>query len=379
MAFFLPKVEPSPARVLTQTRQPFTTLRQLIGPNQAWSYLYDMHDHQKTLVASLLGYAAWKDIDIEQLCQLSHIDPAQIRQQATLSLTPKQIDALWLNATYLSHDPLFGLHFGESMQLTALGVVGGLLQHSRTIGEALTHAAAFTRLITDTVEMEVGRDHDTFTIRFLPNEVRQREAPAVFRQQMDLFMAFALHEVDGLTLRRVQPRTVAYPDITGEGQQAELRRVFRCHTIRETDGYAMVFDGSFWEEPILMANYKLQGLLLSQVNAMNQQFMEEKSVSERIRTFLLANAYLGIPSLDDMAANLNSSTRNLQRKLQKEGLTYQQLADSVRKSLALHYLDSGKHPVKEISYIPGYNETSAFTRAFKRWTGTAPMDYRRRA
>jgi len=65
MAFFLTKVEPSPARVLTQTRQPFTTLRQLIGPNQAWSYLYDMHDHQKTLVASLLGYAAWKDIDIE--------------------------------------------------------------------------------------------------------------------------------------------------------------------------------------------------------------------------------------------------------------------------------------------------------------------------
>ena len=107
--------------------------------------------------------------------------------------------------------------------------------------------------------------------------------------------------------------------------------------------------------------------------------MEEKSVSERIRTFLLANAYLGIPSLDYMAANLNSSTRNLQRKLQKEGLTYQQLADSVRKSLALHYLDSGKHPVKEISYILGYNETSAFTRAFKRWTGTAPMDYRRRA
>jgi AraC-like DNA-binding protein len=62
--------------------------------------------------------------------------------------------------------------------------------------------------------------------------------------------------------------------------------------------------------------------------------------------------------------------------LQEESVTFQQLADSVRKSLALSYLESGKYQIKEVSYMLGYNELSAFSRAFKRWTGKAPFEYR---
>ncbi|MGV3557324.1 helix-turn-helix domain-containing protein [Larkinella arboricola] len=100
-------------------------------------------------------------------------------------------------------------------------------------------------------------------------------------------------------------------------------------------------------------------------------------MKERIRSYLLTNAYLGVPTLEQMAANFNTSPRSLQRKLQDEGVTYQQVADSIRKSLALNYLSSGTYPVKEISYILGYNELSAFSRAFKRWTGTTPGHYQK--
>ena len=70
--------------------------------------------------------------------------------------------------------------------------------------------------------------------------------------------------------------------------------------------------------------------------------------------------------------------RAFQRKLQEEGVSFQQLADSVRKSIAMHYLQSGNYPVKEVSYILGYNELSAFTRAFKRWTGKTPVDFQKK-
>lgn len=100
-----------------------------------------------------------------------------------------------------------------------------------------------------------------------------------------------------------------------------------------------------------------------------------QNLQTRISNFLLANTYLGIPSLEELAANFNTSARSLQRKLQEEGVTYQQIVDTIRKSLALHYLQSGNYPLKEISYILGYNEISAFNRAFKRWTGTTPLNY----
>ncbi len=334
-----------------------------------------MQDYQKGLALNLLAYAVQKNTNVDRLCSLSGIALNELRDESGPSPTVQQIDSLWLNATQLSQDSLFGLHFGESMQVAALGVVGELIRHSRTIGEALTHAASFAHLITDVLTMMVTASSQTFSIEFVPNANRCRESPVVFRQMMDFFMAFTLHEVDGLILEKIQPYTVRMP--IGGADQTEYKRVLRCSAIQESDGYAMEFDTKFWEEPILTADYELQAVLLRKVNVLTEASSQKKSLSERITNFLLANAYLGVPTLEAIASNLNVSSRSLQRKLQEEGVTYQQLADSLRKSLALHYLQTGQHPVKEVSYILGYNELSAFNRAFRRWTGTTPVSYRK--
>jgi AraC-like DNA-binding protein len=119
----------------------------------------------------------------------------------------------------------------------------------------------------------------------------------------------------------------------------------------------------------------LQSLLLRQARAAGDPYARPPSLKDRLLRYLRSNAYLGLPTLEAVAANFALSPRSLQRKLQEEGVSYQQLVDEVRKSLALQYLASGQYPLKEISYILGYNETSAFSRAFKRWTGAAPMRY----
>ena len=92
---------------------------------------------------------------------------------------------------------------------------------------------------------------------------------------------------------------------------------------------------------------------------------------------MLENSYLGLLSLEDIASNFNISARTLQRKLKEEGFSFQQLADEARKSLAINYLKAGSYPVKEVSYMLGYNELSAFTRSFKRWTGITPALYQK--
>ena len=177
-----------------------------------------------------------------------------------------------------------------------------------------------------------------------------------------------MHELDGFLLRKIEPLRVTLPYSAVNG---EYHRVFRC-VPQQGIHYQMELDASYWNEPIITANYDLQKHLLTMVSIKRNP---SDSFQVKVMEYLTRNAYLGIFTLEDVAANFNITPRSLQRRLQQESTTFQQIADAVRKSIALHYIESGKYQLKEISSILGYNEVSAFSRAFKRWTGQAPMEY----
>lgn len=331
-----------------------------------------MEDQQKRMALSLLAYAAQRDVQPQQLCKLAGIQLEELKKLSGESLSAAQMNNLWTNAGQLTNDPLFGLHFGESVQIAALGMVGEIIKSSSTVGEAITHAAALSHLATDIFRMEVIPPGKTFTISYIP--LTTDTTPSFsFLQLMDFFMVFTVHELDGLLLQKIQPKAVRFPYVVSN--IAEYERVLRCRPVKRTGEYALEFDKKYWDEPILSANYELQSLWLKKVQALPEQATATQSLQARIYNYLLTNAYLGIISLEQMAANFNISPRSLQRKLKEEGVKYQDIADAVRKSLAMHYMASGNYPLKEVSYMLGYNELSAFTRAFKRWTGDTPGSY----
>lgn len=330
-----------------------------------------MEDQQKRMALSLLAYAAQRDVQPQQLCKLAGIQLEELKKTSGESLSAAQMNNLWTNAGQLTNDPLFGLHFGESVQIAALGMVGEIIKSSSTVGEAITHAAALSHLVTDIFRMEVIPPGKTFTIRYIPPA--DTTPSFSFLQLMDFFMVFTVHELDGLLLQKIQPKAVHFPYVVSN--IAEYERVLRCRPVKRMGEYALEFDKKYWDEPILSANYELQSLLLKKVQALPEQATDTQSLQARIYNYLLTNAYLGIISLEQMAANFNVSPRSLQRKLKEEGVKYQDIADAVRKSLAMHYMASGNYPLKEVSYMLGYNELSAFTRAFKRWTGDTPGSY----
>lgn len=333
-----------------------------------------MTEQQHRFIVNLLAYVVQRNVSLDDICRLCQLDEQAVRSGRRLDLSEKQLSDIWLNSIHLTSDPLLGLHFGESLQVAALGVVGELVKNSQTIGEAVTHAAAFTPLVTDLFTMDVSHTAQTFMIRFMPAVTAGTNLSLVQQQVMDAFMAFTIHEVDGLILTKVKPQEVSLPNLLAS--ELEYQRILRCPQIRQGTHYELIFERSYWQMPILTANYELQSQLLKRAEAIVQELTEHQPLRKRVLNYLQANAYLGIPSIDDLAANFNSSPRSVQRKLQEEGVSYQQLADSVRKTLALHYIRLERHPIKEISYMLGYNELSAFTRAFKRWTGTSPASYR---
>jgi len=329
-----------------------------------------MEDQHKQLAASLIAYAAQRDISPDELCKNAHIDLRAIKKKEKYTITKKQFDDLWLYASRLTRDPLFGLHLGESLQLSALGVVGELIKTSNTVGEGITVAASLTGVVTDLFRMEVVQAKKKFVIQLIPTISNEIDFTA--RQITDLLMVFIIHEMDGLLFEKIKPLAVFFPYVISD--QPEYERVLRCKPAKSKNQLAIHFDGKFWQEPLLSANYELHTFLLQKVNAYSNRVKTE-TFTDRIYHYLITNAYLGTLSLEDVASNFNVAPRSLQRRLRNEGVSFQQLSDAVRKSLALHYMKAGKHLVKEIAIMLGYNELSAFSRAFKRWTGKAPTSY----
>jgi AraC-like DNA-binding protein len=86
----------------------------------------------------------------------------------------------------------------------------------------------------------------------------------------------------------------------------------------------------------------------------------------------------GDPKLTRVAKKIAMSPRTLQRQLKEHGVDFKRLMDDTRRRFALTYLKDRRTTLTEIAFLLGYSELSAFNRAFRRWTGSTPLDYRRR-
>lgn len=163
------------------------------------------------------------------------------------------------------------------------------------------------------------------------------------------------------------------PEITNAG---EYERVFRCRPVAKSRKNAVIFDISYWNEPIITANYELQNFLKAKMTSALNKMKKKERLSDKINHYLISNSYLGVLSLEETAANFHMSARSLQRRLKEEDANFHQLADGVRQHLAVEAIKQTRNTVKEIAFMMGYNELSAFSRAFKRWTGSSPETYR---
>jgi AraC-like DNA-binding protein len=99
--------------------------------------------------------------------------------------------------------------------------------------------------------------------------------------------------------------------------------------------------------------------------------------SQRVRACVVSMLPLGALTADSVAAQFNMSNRTLRRRLQDESTSYQEILDDVRAELARHYLTKEKREIDEVSFMLGFSDPSAFTKAFRRWTGHTPAEFAR--
>lgn len=155
--------------------------------------------------------------------------------------------------------------------------------------------------------------------------------------------------------------------------RAEYDRILRLPVVFESDRNALLLNDEEWmtrRSPA--ASPVVLDVLSSRAEAMLETLETARSTRGRVESLLLRCLHTGDVSVDSIAGALAVSRQTLFRRLRAEGTTFERVLDDLRRKMALHYLRDKKLSVSETAYLVGFSDRAAFTRAFKRWTGSSP-------
>ncbi|HEU0036196.1 MAG TPA: AraC family transcriptional regulator [Kofleriaceae bacterium] len=280
--------------------------------------------------------------------------------------------ALWREAHARAADPDLALHAAEALPFGAYAVIDFLARTSTTIGAAFERISRYFPLINSAVELpiEVAGDH----VRV---EMRDRRGPG------KLPRGYAEYTLAAIVLRTRIAAGVAFSLVAVElayealADTREHVRIFGCPVRFGTERTAIVIARDVWDTALARGDSGLAAVLERHAQMLIAQLPRVSDEIARIRATIQAQLAGGDPSLANVARTLGTSRRSLQRRLAAEQLTYAQLLDDVRSTLARAYLAERALSIAEVGYLLGFSEQSSFTRAFRRWTGVSPAEFRR--
>jgi len=284
-----------------------------------------------------------------------------------------KLDAILRLAIPLIRDPAFGLQAARCWHPSNLGVLGHAWLSSSTLRTGLKRLSRYYRLVGERTITEIEESRQGVKVRFWARRGNPA-AVAVAAVLVDVAMAFlldmcrmnagaALRPV-AASLRRGRPENVdAY------------ERFFGCPVRFGAEENVFVLSAKDADRLLPSSNKQLAAVF-DRMLAEELARLDKSDVIARCRAAVLEDLPSGEASAEDTAKQLHMSPRTLQRKLAEAQTTYVQLVDDTRKDLALRYIEDPRRSITDITFSLGFSQPSAFTRAFRRWTGLAPSEYR---
>ncbi|MEC4815306.1 MAG: AraC family transcriptional regulator [Scytonema sp. PMC 1069.18] len=327
------------------------------------------------ITRSIVQYAARKHgVDAECLCRAVGIEPSLL-DTPDGRITGTLHKAVWLEAVKLTGDENLGLHIGEAFNLGTFGIPGYVLLNCRTFEQVLEKLSRYTNLFSQgaNIHYSVSQGQvlwDLNAVEHLKNYLLEEPRHAVESTFVALLTATKM-----LTGKQLLPHAVwfQYPP---PADISEHKRIFITGVQFSMPTNRMIFDASCLNWAILSANPRLLSVFEQYAEAMLSELSQENNYTNSVVRAITNHIKGEVPSIEAIARSLTISVRNLQRELQAEGTSYQQLLDETRKQLALRHLQKADIPIHDIAFLLGFSEPSAFHRAFKRWTGKTPRAYR---
>lgn len=266
-------------------------------------------------------------------------------------------------------DLCLGLHAGECVEIGDFAPVDQATRNSATLREALLVGTRYSRLHDDGLRSILIEEDDRATLEIHDSQPSRSAVANEFQVACVLRrLGFFLHEP--LMPLEVHMR---HDKATNAGEYA---RVFRAPVRLGAEHNAIVFMRERLNTPARHPNPSLLSSFHRNADRLLRDLERGDTFVGKVRRVLVERLEDGV-SITEAARRLHVSEATLRRRLAEEGTTYRQVVDTVRKELALSYLDGHLQPT-EVGYRVGFANAGAFGRAFRRWTGTSPMEYRER-
>ncbi|MDT4897881.1 MAG: hypothetical protein QOH25_2958 [Acidobacteriota bacterium] len=317
---------------------------------------------------ALLDMAVAKGASRSALAERSGIDPAELQDQDKRVPFAKYV-ALMRTGKELCRDPALALHFGAAVDFAEMSIVGLIGRASETMADGFAQFNRYARLVVDdglgtdrfVLERNAGQLWVVDTLRY-PNDFPEFAETSFARMVC--------------TSRRWFPeaqfiKAVHFTHPAPE-YRAEYDRVFQLPVVFESDRNALLTDEAWLTHRNPHASRYVFGILSAHAEELLQALEQAKSMRGRVESLLMPILHTGEASVGLIADKLVISRQTLFRKLKAEGVTFEKVLDELRHKLALHYLSGKKVSVNETAYLVGFSDPAAFSRAFKRWTGSSP-------
>lgn len=322
-------------------------------------------------VQSALEPIVQHGLDADTLLREAGISPALLHLPQG-RVTPQNFSALWLGVARMLDDELFGQD-SRRMKVGSFAMLCQTLIHCNTLNSALLRMARFFNLILDDFHCSLETDarHAHLTIRETP----ALRAPRVFGYETLLMMQHGV--ACWLVGRRIPilAAAFAYPE---PSRSAEYHLMYSEQLCFNESATSLTFDKSYLDLPVIQNERTVKEFVRVAPANIVLKYKNTTGLSAQIRRRLRAAARTEWPDFDAFAESLNMTPSTLRRRLEDEGQSFQAIKDQLRRDMAIDFLCHTSKSVTDISTELGFAEASAFHRAFKKWTGACPGEYRQR-
>lgn len=269
----------------------------------------------------------------------------------------------------------FGLDIGKQMHPSDYGIFGYAMMNCVSLYDALKTAAQHKAILNQKLFASFVEDQD-FIYYQVNTDLSSKESQILIELDFSTALEFA--------------KRLAGPSISGNiklssvhfshkplGPREQYEDYFGCPVYFEEANNRIVIRRENLEIPIYGANPKVLSALEDQIAKVASRYEGELRLSQRVAMYLRKHLRGELPSAKTAANDFYMSLSLFKKRLSEEGTGYKSICEEVRYKRCLELMNKDRTAIKEIAFELGFANASAFNRAFKRWTGTSPTEYKK--